>query len=70
MKCIGAVCTHRPRRASSGDLTAYLKQPLDAIASSYWAYRTGAVVQAQEHVAAATDASDVMAYYAATPHYL
>ncbi|HEX9780129.1 MAG TPA: class I SAM-dependent methyltransferase [bacterium] len=53
-----------------GDLTEYLRQPIEEIAREYWAYREGADRSAQERVANATNPADVLAYYAATPHYL
>lgn len=61
-----------PRAAAEvfGDLTAYLHQPLDAVAQRYWRYRQTEDVEAQRRVAEATQESDVLAYYAATPHYL
>ena len=53
-----------------GDLTAYLQQPIDVIAEEYWRYRTGEDLIAQQRVGEAKDETPVLAYYAATPHYL
>lgn len=53
-----------------GDLTAYLHAPIEAIVQRYWAYREGEDVEAQRRVAQAKNETDVLAYYAATPHYL
>jgi SAM-dependent methyltransferase len=61
-----------PRAAAEtfGDLTSYLREPIEQIAAAYWQYRQTADVAAQERVARATEAGDVLAYYRATPHYL
>lgn len=61
------------QRAAAGvfdDLTAYLKQPVAAIAEAYWRERAGADHAAQQRVAAATEEAPVLAYYADTPIYL
>ncbi len=53
-----------------GDLTAYLRQPIERIAEGYWRYHTGEDLVAQQKVGEAKDEATVLAYYAATPHYL
>ena len=53
-----------------GDLTAYLHQPIETIARDYWRYHEGEDVRAQQKVGEARDEAPVLAYYAATPHYL
>ncbi len=52
------------------DLTTYLKQPIETIAEEYWRYHEGHDLVAQRRVGEATDEATVLAYYAATPHYL
>jgi len=61
-----------PRAAAEifEDLTACLREPIERIAAAYWRYRETADVAAQERVARATEAGEVLAYYQATPHYL
>lgn len=60
----------RAARLVFGDLAAYLRLPLETIAEAYWRHRDGDDLAAQRRVGEATDAGDVLAYYAATPHYL
>ena len=57
-------------RAVFGDLTAYLQLPIEAIAREYWRYHEGEDLIAQQRVGEAKDEAPVLAYYAATPHYL
>ena len=52
------------------DLTAYLRQPIEAVAHGYWEYHLGEDLLAQKRVAEATQERDVLAYYERTPHYL
>ncbi|MBI2104148.1 MAG: class I SAM-dependent methyltransferase [Candidatus Omnitrophica bacterium] len=60
----------RAARLVFGDLAAYLRQPLETVAEAYWRHRDGDDLAAQRRVGEATEAADVLAYYAATPHYL
>ena len=53
-----------------GDLSAYLRQPIDSTAGAYWRHRDGEDVAAQRRVGEATEEAEVLAYYATTPHYL
>ena len=53
-----------------GDLTTYLRQPIEETAKEYWRYHEGEDVIAQRRVGEAKEEAAVLAYYAATPHYL
>lgn len=53
-----------------GDLTEYMRQPIETITKEYWRYYDMEGVAAQQQVAQATEEKDVHAYYAATPHFL
>lgn len=53
-----------------GDLTAYLRRPIGAIADEYWRHQQQEDGAAQQRVGAARDEAPVLAYYAETPHYL
>jgi SAM-dependent methyltransferase len=60
----------RAAREAFGDLTAYLRQPIEDIARRYWEYHLGEDLIAQQRVAQATDEREVLSYYERTPHYL
>lgn len=61
-----------PSAASAvfADLTAYLRQPFEAVADDYWRYHQGVDLEAQRRVGEASDAATVLQYYTQTPHYL
>jgi 2-polyprenyl-3-methyl-5-hydroxy-6-metoxy-1,4-benzoquinol methylase len=61
-----------PETADSvfSDLAAYLKKPIEQIASDYWEGRQSEQGQAQEAVAAAAEERPVLDFYRSTPHYL
>ena len=57
-------------KAIFDDLTAYLGKRIETIAEEYWRYHEGEDLIARQRVGDAKDAGTVLAYYAATPHYL
>jgi len=61
-----------PRAAETafGHLTGYLREPLEAIAKTYWEKKETEDVEAQKRAARAQTAAEVDAYYAQTPQYL
>ncbi len=53
-----------------GELTAYLRRPIEDIARRYWEYHLGEDLIAQQRVAEAKVEREVLSYYEHTPHYL